>query len=149
MPSDRVANIDTIAGLMPAANRPPMGRFTGMSAGRDHRFGAVRPRGDHVPPPRRVALDGQRLPPVQPAAVASAIQLADFTVALIAGGASFALQSGIARPPGALPVATALMVMALMTRSLVPSTRTEVTRQGLAKQLGDGTAHALVAFGFA
>jgi Undecaprenyl-phosphate glucose phosphotransferase len=149
MPADRVANIDTIAGLMPAANRPPMGRFTGISAARDQRFGSPRSRGDQVPPPRRVSLDGKRPPLVKPAAVASAIQIADFALALIAGGASFALQSAIAWPLGVLPTTAALLVMALMTRNLVPSPQIDVTRQSLAKQLGDGIAHALVAFGFA
>ena len=150
MPSDRVANVDTIAGLMPAANRPPMGRFTGMSAGRDHRFApSARARGDQMPPPRRVSLDGKRLPRVKPAAVLSAVQLADFALALITGAASFVLQPAIPWPPGVLPATAALLVMALMTRSLVPSPQIDVTRQSLAKQLGDGIAHALVAFGFA
>ncbi|HWB52031.1 MAG TPA: undecaprenyl-phosphate glucose phosphotransferase [Stellaceae bacterium] len=147
MPSDRVVNIDTIAGLVPAAHRPPMGRFSGLSTGRGHRAAYARPQ--DTPPLRRVSLDGQRQPRVQPAAVASALQLADFAVALVAGGASVALQSGTVWPPGPLPAAAALLVMALMTRRLVPSPHTDVTRQTLAKQLADGVAHALVAFGFA
>jgi Undecaprenyl-phosphate glucose phosphotransferase len=156
MPADRVTNIDTIAGLAPAPSRatttsprPPMGRFTGISGGRPNRPGSVpRGRDERVPPLRRVSLDGKRLARVHPGAVASAMQVADFAVAGVAGIASLALQSGMARV-SFLSGTTAFLVMALMTRSLVASPQIDVTRQSLAKQLGDGIAHALVAFGFA
>jgi Undecaprenyl-phosphate glucose phosphotransferase len=155
MPADRVADTDTIAGLEPAAPRPAMtsprpsvGRFTGLTAGGPYRPGNVsRGRDERMPPLRRVALDGKRLPRVHPGAVASAMQLADFAIAAIAGLASFALQPGVAGL-SFLSGTTAALVMALMTRSLVASPRTDVTRQSLAKQLADGIAHALVAFGF-
>jgi Undecaprenyl-phosphate glucose phosphotransferase len=149
MPADRVADVDTIAGLVPASPRPATGRFTSLSAGRAQRPGdAARGRDERMPPLRRVSLDGKRLPRVRPGAVASAMQLADFTIAAVAGVASFALQFGMAGL-SFLFGTTAVLVMALMTRSLVASPQTDVTRQSLGKQLGDGIAHALVAFGFA
>ena len=150
MPSDRVANIDNIAGLSPASPRPSVSRFTGISSGRGLRpRQGVAGRDDRVPPPRRVALDGKRPPRVHPSALASAMQLADFTVAFVAGAASFALQSAISWPLPLLPCAAAVLVMALMTRRLLPSQQIDMTRQSLSKQLRDGIAHALVAFGFA
>ena len=149
MPADRVADIANIAGLVPGSPHPPLSRFSGMTGGRSPRPGQGRGREQRLPPLPRVSLDGKRLPRVQPGAVASALQLADFLTAAVAGGASFAGQSGLSRPPTYLAVTTAVLVMALMTRSLLPSPQTDVTRQSLLKQLGDGIAHALVAFGFA
>ena len=149
MPSDRVAHIDTIAGLVPAPPRPAATRFTSLSAKGMNRPGsAVRARGEQPPPLPRVALDGKRLPRVQPDAVASAIQLADFVVAALAGAASLALQ---AEPGGFtfLSATAAVLIMALMTRRLLASPQTDITRQSLSRQLSDGVAHALVAFGFA
>jgi len=156
MPADHVADPDSIAGLVPASPgpvpilpRPTVGRFAGISSNRPYHPGQMpRGRGERAPPPRRVSLDGERLPRVHPGAVASAMQLADFAVAAVAGIASLALQPGMAGL-SLLFGTTAVLVMAMMTRSLVASPQTDVTRQSLGKQLGDGIAHALVAFGFA
>jgi Undecaprenyl-phosphate glucose phosphotransferase len=156
MPADRVADTDTIAGLMPASPRPAtasprpsVGRFAGISSNRPYHPGQTsHGRADRTPPLRRVSLDGKRLPRVHPGVVASTMQLADFAVAAIAGIASLALQSGMTGL-SLLSGTTAVLVMAFMTRSLVASPQTDVTRQSLGRQLGDGIAHALVAFGFA
>jgi Undecaprenyl-phosphate glucose phosphotransferase len=162
MPSERVVDFETIASLAPSAyrpqgaltegaGRPPMGRFSGPSGGRAGPLGhAARGVGDRMPPLRRVTLDGERQPRVHPGAVASAIQLVDFAIVLIAGIASLALQSNFHWPLPFLPAATAALVLALMTRSLTPAPeRQDVTRQRLSRLVGDGVAHALVAFGFA
>ncbi|HVH81948.1 MAG TPA: undecaprenyl-phosphate glucose phosphotransferase [Stellaceae bacterium] len=134
----------------PAPVRPPMGRFSGGAAGRTPRVAqGARSRDDRTPPLRRVTLDGERLPRIHPGAVASAIQIADFIVALIAGAASFTLQSDISWPLPLLPATTAALVMALMMRHITSPPNADVTRQRLSKLLGDGIAHALVAFGFA
>lgn len=161
MPSDRVADIELIAGLAPSPPRPhpsaasdtvarPSGaRFAGISSGRTARF-APGARDDRGPPPRRVALDGKRLPRVQPAAVASAMQFADFAIVLVAGLASFVLQRDIPWPLPFLPGATAALVLGLMTRGLTAvSQHQDLTRQRLGKLLGEGIAHMLAAFGFA
>ncbi|HTQ34551.1 MAG TPA: undecaprenyl-phosphate glucose phosphotransferase [Stellaceae bacterium] len=148
MPPERAANIATIDGLLPPSPRPPMGRYSGIS----NAFGPhtrSRSRDEREPPLRRVTLDGRRPLRVHPAAVTSAMQLADFLIAGVAGVATFALQTASSRPPSFLPLSTAVLVMALMTRSLLSSAQTDITRQSLAKQLVDGTVHALAAFGFA
>ncbi len=131
-----------------AVARPPAGRFAGGSAGRAPRF-APRMRDDRGPPLRRVTLDGKRLPRVQPAAIASAVHLADFAVVLIAGIGSFALQSAIAWPVPFLPAVTATLVLVLMTRGLGASQQQDLTRQSLTRLLGDGIVRLLAAFGFA
>ena len=157
MPSDRAANIGTIAGPAPYARGPyppgaphlSGGRFAGISTGRAARF-ASRTRDDHGPPPRRVSLEGTRLPRVRPAAVVSAVQLVDFAVVLTAGIASLALQSGIAWPLSFRGAATAVLVLALMMRGLTAVPHPEGwARRSLAKLLGDGLAHMLAAFSFA
>jgi len=161
MPSESVVDPETIASLAPSAYRPqaapaqsvghpPMGRFSGLPAVRGNRAGqSARGRADPMPPLRRVALDGKRPPRVHPGAVASAIQLADFAVVLIAGIASFALQSGVPWPLPFLPAATAALVLALMMRGLTSDPQQDLMRQRLSRQFGDGVAHALSAFGFA
>jgi Undecaprenyl-phosphate glucose phosphotransferase len=107
-------------------------------------------RDDRNPPPLRVTFDGKRPPRVQPAAVASALQLIDFVCVLIASVASLALQSAIPWPLPFLPGATAALVLALMMRGLTEAPRHhDVTRQRLAALLGDSIVHVLVAFGFA
>ncbi|HWD60141.1 MAG TPA: undecaprenyl-phosphate glucose phosphotransferase [Stellaceae bacterium] len=161
MPSDRVVDHQAIATLAPSTfrgpaapaapfARPPMGRFSGYAAGRGgrppHGLGT---RDERPQPLRKVTLDGTRLPRIHPGAVASAVQLADFATVLIAGIASFALQAGIAWPLPLLPAAAAALVLALMTRSLAAAPSQDLTRQSLARLIGDGAAHALVAFGFA
>lgn len=160
MPSDRAAGIGVIAGLthsscgprvpgmIDAVARPSAGRFAGISAGRATRF-APRGRDDRGPPLRRVTIDGKRPPRVQPAAVASVIHFTDFAIVLIAGLASFAMQSAIAWPPPFLPAATAALVLALMMRGLGEAQHQDLTRQSLSKLLGDGVSHMLAAFGFA
>ncbi len=135
-----------IAGGVDGGSRPPIGRFSGATGNRGARP-AMRQRVD--PPPRRVALDGKRFPRVNPGAVASAVQLADFAVVLAAGIASFALQSGIHWPLPLLPAAIGVLVLALMTRGLTPGPQPDLTRQQLAKLITDGIARVLSAFGFA
>src|SRR5579872_6937987 len=157
MPSDRAGNIGTIAGSAPHARgfRPPGAallsgeRFAGISTGRATRF-ASRARDDRAPPPRRVSLEGTRLPRVRPAAIASGVQLVDFAVVFAAGIASFALQSRIASLLSFLPAATAVLVLALMLRRLTAASHPEDwARRRLGQLLGDGLAHMLAAFGFA
>jgi Undecaprenyl-phosphate glucose phosphotransferase len=157
MPSDRAGNIGIIAGLAPHARglhppgtaHPSGGRFAAISSGRAIRF-ASRARDDRAAPPRRVSLEGTRLPRMQPAAIASAVQLVDFAVVLAAGIMSFMLQSGIAWPLSFLPAATAVLVLALMMRGLTAVPHSEDwARRSLGKLLGDGIAHMLAAFGFA
>jgi Undecaprenyl-phosphate glucose phosphotransferase len=150
MPFDRAAHFDTIAGLAPAPQRPPMGRFSGLPAGQGRLPGraAAHARQDRMPLPR-VTFDGKRAPRVLPAAVASAVQIADFLVALVAGAASIALQPGIGWAPSLLSATAGALVLAGMTRRLAPASQIDITRQPLLRQLSDGVAHALVAFGFA
>ena len=165
MPSQPVADLKTVIDLAPRAHPPqagvagvestdraPIGRFSGAPAGRAGRHGSepARSRDERLPPLRRVTLDGKRLPRVHPGAVASAVQLADFAIVLVAGIASLVLQSDYHWPLAFLPAATGALVLALMTRSLTPAPeRQDVTRQRLSRLVGDGVAHALVAFGFA
>ena len=153
MPSDRVIDREAIASLAPPVYRPQaaiVGRFTGAPASRGNRPGHnARVREDRAPPLRRVTLDGKRLPRVHPGAVVSALQLADFAMVLFAGIASFALQSGVHWPLPFMPAITGALVMGLMTRGLTGDRQQDVTRQPLPKQVGDGIAHTLSAFGFA
>ena len=71
---------------------------------------------------RRVALDGKRpTPRVQPAAVASAIQLADFAAELIAGAIELCDASGHRLAARAAARDRAALVLVLMTRRLAPA----------------------------
>jgi Undecaprenyl-phosphate glucose phosphotransferase len=132
------------------ATRPMVGRFRG-----EPRYGHSSPghrnSRTQAPPLRRVALDSPRPARVQSPAVASGMQIADFVVVVIAGAASFAMQSGIHWPLPLLPAITVALVLALMTRSLKPDTprASEVVRQRFPKLFAAGAAHALSAFGFA
>jgi Undecaprenyl-phosphate glucose phosphotransferase len=147
--SDRVAPRTSIAKLMPSTPKRPAGRFAGMIANTAQQPGfAARGREASAPPLPRVALDAKRLPRVQPAVVASAMQLADFVVAGFAGIAAFVLQSGVAWPLSWLAATTAALVMLAMMRRLTSGPRVDVTRQSFARLIGDGIAHAAVAFGF-
>jgi len=162
MPSDRVTDIRAIAGTAPSSyrphvpgagigdlSRPAVGRFDSVTPSRTTRF-ALGARDDRTPPPRRVTFDGKRQPRVQPAAVVSALQLADFACVLIAGIASLALQSAIAWPLSFLPCAAAALVLGLMMRRRSTASREqEVTSQHFATLLVDGVAHMLATFGFA
>jgi len=164
MPSDRIADLDIIAELAPSSfrprgpggrvdgvSRPAASRFTAVSSGRGNlRGAAARGREDRGPPLPRVSLDRERLPRIQPAAVASALQLADLAVVLIAGAASFALQPALHWPLPFLPATAAALVLALMTRGLASATPlTDPTRRSFAGLFGAGIAHMLAAFGFA
>jgi Undecaprenyl-phosphate glucose phosphotransferase len=165
MPPQQIAELGAATGAtspsyrLPHAGvdgaRPGMGRFGVAPAGHAKRAGggsAARNERLEAPPLRRVALDGKRPNPrVHPGAVASAIQLADFLIVLIAGAVSLATQSAFTWPLPLLPAATGVLVLALMTRSLTPDSHQprELTRQRLSKQFADGAAHALSAFGFA
>src|SRR5258707_11924952 len=153
MSSQRIADlVMSPAYSMPSA--PSIGGMSGTPRSGDPRYGGgpVR-RNERAPssPLRRVALDGERPTPIQSAAVASAVQLADFLVVLIAGAASFAMQPGIPWPLPLLPGLTAGLVLALMARGPRRGGHqpTELTQQGFSKQFGEGGAHALSAFGFA
>jgi Undecaprenyl-phosphate glucose phosphotransferase len=87
--------------------------------------------------------------------VASAVHLADFVVAAVAGWASFVVQSAFAWPlpilSGAAHAFVLALGLALVARTPKPSSRAaeDLTRQGLCAQLRDGAAHALSAIGFA
>jgi Undecaprenyl-phosphate glucose phosphotransferase len=161
MPSDRVVDRKTIASLAPSAYqpqaartesaaRPPMGRFSNLTAGRGTRPGYARDQHEPAPPLRRVTLDGARPTRIRPAAVASTMQLVDLAIVLAAGLASLALLSGYGWPLPLLPAATGALVLALMTRTLTPEPASQdLTRQRLPTLVREGIAHALVAFGFA
>jgi Undecaprenyl-phosphate glucose phosphotransferase len=150
MTPQRTTSLEAPTGLVLPVGRPPMGRFSG-TPGRVNRPGQNgRARDDLTPPLRRVALDGKRLPRIHPAVVNSAIQFADFAIVLIAGIASFAVQSAIHWPLPLMPAIAATLVVALMTRSLTSGReQQDLTRQRLLKLIGNGVAHALTAFGFA
>jgi Undecaprenyl-phosphate glucose phosphotransferase len=149
MSSEHVGEVEAIARLAPSSHRPPQSRFSTGTVARSARPGAMAGRDERTLPLRRVSLDGKRLPRVQPGAVLSAIQLADVMVVLLAGIASFLMQTGYHWPLPVLPAMTAALVLALMTRNLVTGQQQELTRQSLSKQLREGFVHALVAFGFA
>src|SRR5665213_1251380 len=114
--------------------------------------GPVR-RGERLPAPllRRVQLDGWRPRRIQSHVLVSLVQLADLLVMLIAGAASFAMQSRIVWPLPALPALMAALVLALMTRTSKPSlsSSSELMRQRFFEQFIDGAVYALAAFGFA
>lgn len=102
-------------------------------------------------PLRRVELDRKRPAPIRAPAVATATHFADFLVVAITAAGSFALHPSFSRPLPPLPVLTAALVLALMTRSRNPnaSQPEEFTQQGFLRRFGDGAAYALSAFGFA
>jgi Undecaprenyl-phosphate glucose phosphotransferase len=152
MTSQRV-DIATMAGTVSPGYRLPSATNRGFGGpGHAKRPGPLPTRNDRTPMPplRRIAVDAKRLHPrIHPAAVASAIRLADFLIALIAGGITLACQS-FAWPLPLLPAVTGILVLTLMTRALAPAqNQPELTRQRLSKQLADGIVHALSAFGFA
>lgn len=157
MPSHRVADRGAIATLAPASYRPepavaggpPKSRFSLVPAGRTNLRGAASHGRDDWMLLRRVSLDGSRPPRIHPNAVASAVQLVDIAAVLIAGAGSFALQPGLGWPLPLLPAVTAALVMALMMRGLAAAPQQDLTRQRLARLLGDGITHTLAAFGFA
>ena len=144
------------AGLsLDAPGRPSIGRFAGAPVAARGKLpdGAVLARNGRTPAPplRRVVLDGQRARPIQSPAVASAIQLVDFLIVLIAGAASVAVSPAFHWPLPVLPAATGVLVLILMIRMRTPGPRrpAQMTRQSLLEQLADGIVHALTAFGFA
>jgi len=145
MPSERIVDLEGPSSLVPPSFRPPVARL----AGRSNRFASAGRDRTIAPPPRRVAFDGKRPPHIHTDAVASAIQLADFAVVLIACIISFAWQSAYHWPLPFLPAATAALVLALMTRSLVSPPQQDWLRQRLSRRLAEGVAHALASLGFA
>jgi Undecaprenyl-phosphate glucose phosphotransferase len=153
MVSPRVAELQPVAGAESPAYRLPPARAIDGARAAGRRFSDVSaPRGKRVgeePRPISLNLDGQRQR-INPNAVASAVQLADFLIVLAAGFASWALQSAFAWPVATLPMATGALVLALTARVCRPGPRvpSDLTRRGLSTQLREGIVHALTAFGF-
>ena len=134
-----------------AAERLAAGRY-GSMARRFAEAGAERRDRNATPDLPRVSLDPRRLNPrIHPAAIASAVQFADFLVVLTAGVGLLAAGSAYAWPLPWLPAVTGLLILALMTRRLAsdPARPAELARQSLAQQIAEGVVRALAAFGFA
>jgi Undecaprenyl-phosphate glucose phosphotransferase len=133
-----------------SAGQPMIGKYASPQASKRPGAAAVsRAAQAPAPAPRRISLDAKRgSPRIHPGAVASAIQLADFLIVLVAGLASLAIFSEFSWPLPFLPALTGALVLALMTRNLAPAPQPPLIRQRLSKQLADGAAHALSAFGF-
>ena len=161
MPSEDVDGPEGFANLAPSTHqsqatvadspgRPPIDPPSGAAADRGEPARAVPGRDEARPTLRRVTLDGKPRKRIHPGVVGSAMQIVDLAIVLVSGFASLAQQPGHHWPLSSVQAATALLVMALMTRSLTPDPqRQDMTRQSLARLVGDGVAHALVAFGFA
>jgi polysaccharide biosynthesis protein PslA len=146
MASHRTVDLESLTRLPPPVARPTVSRFTDMPATRGGRLGQTA-RGDRAPPLRHVTIDSKRPARVHPAAVASALQFADLAIVLIAGVASFIIQSGIGWPLAWMPSVAAALVVAMMTRGDISELgRRDVTRQRLTALIGEGVTHTLAAF---
>jgi Undecaprenyl-phosphate glucose phosphotransferase len=156
MSSQRITELGAMTGTvlsefpLPALSKS---RFAGI-AERELRPGnGPARRGDRSPTPplRRVELGGRRPTRIGAAAVASAVQFADFIVVAVAGLASFAMQSRIQWPLSPALGLTAALVLALMMRTSSSGAvqSPELTQQRFLDQFAAGAVHTLAAFGFA
>jgi len=161
MTSHRIADLNSLGALSPY-RKPPAGvghdiagrRLAGRAVARGKRYAnPALARGEtagFVPQP--FALDATRRPPhIHSGAVLSAVRFADFLVVLATGAVVFLIQTGIAWPPGLLPVAAGALVLLLMMRAPAPgpSLAQGLIRRHVSKQIADGAMHALTAFAFA
>jgi len=144
MPSEHIVDLQAPARLPPNPVRPPVARLA--ARGELRKGEKTRPG---IAPPRRVPFDSKRPAPIHPDAVASAIQLADFAVMLIAGIISFAWQSAYHWPLPFLPAMTATLVLLLTTRGLVSAPQGNWASQRPSRRFAEGAAHALASLGFA
>ena len=101
--------------------------------------------------PEPFSLDAERPRRIHPSALLSSLQLVDFLVVLVTGGAALALQWLNTLPPINLTAIASSLVLALMMRALEPGPGQPqgLLRRNLQNLVVDGAVHAFTAFAFA